>query len=80
MTRREAVAALFRSRPHEWIDDVEFIACGGRCAWRTRISDARKAGMVIENRLVRHQWGVRSQYRWVPREAPQQQTLPGVAA
>ena len=49
-TFTDAVAALFRARPNQWIDAREIMAVGGMYAWRTRLSDARREfGMVIEN-------------------------------
>lgn len=67
LSRRERVALLFRAFPDTWINDEDFMGVGGRDAWRTRISECRtQLGMVIDNRLVRHTWGVRSQYRYRP--------------
>lgn len=36
------VMALFLSRPNTWIAWQDIAQAGGSCAWRTRISDARK--------------------------------------
>jgi hypothetical protein len=64
----DQIEALFRSRPGEWIDVDELMATGGRLAWRTRVSDARKRlkragdGDIEWNRQVRT-----SAYRYVPR-------------
>lgn len=71
-TLTDAVAALFRSRPHEWIDARELMTVGGNCAWRSRVSNARtQQRMRIDNR-----WEVMtrpdgstyrvSYYRYVP--------------
>ena len=50
----ERVADVFRARPGEWIDARELMAIGGVCAWRTRVSDARRQfGLDIENRTER---------------------------
>jgi len=59
------VLAMFRAHPLEWIDWREFQRIAP-CAWRTRISDARKrlrldGGQVEWNKQVRA-----SAYRYVP--------------
>lgn len=55
MTRHtftRAVADLLLARAGEWVDANELMRVGGRCAWRTRISDARQQfGLRIENRV-----------------------------
>ena len=63
----EAVAALFLSRPGQWIDARELMRVGGQCAWRTRVSEARRRyGWIIENRVRTVPGGVRvSEYRRV---------------
>jgi hypothetical protein len=67
-----AVARYFRQRPGQWVQATELERVGGRQAWRTRVSDARRAyGLVIENRcrMVVEADGSRwklSEYRWVP--------------
>lgn len=67
LSRVEKVERLFRAFPDTWINEEEFIPLGGRCGFTARIRDCRKAprGMHIENRVIRHPWGVRSQYRFV---------------
>jgi hypothetical protein len=67
-TYRDAVAALFRARPGEWIDAHQIAAVGGSLAWRTRCSECRtQLGMRIENRQVREKNGrCHSSYRFVP--------------
>lgn len=67
-SRNEQLAAFFRARPNQWIDGrrLEF---AGSYAWRTRVSNLRKApfGMVIENRLRATLPGALvSEYRYVP--------------
>jgi hypothetical protein len=68
----QRVARLFVSRPNEWIDGRELAQHGGFYAFRTRVSDCRKAyGMTIENRVrrVKKPSGGSfqvSEYRWVP--------------
>lgn len=37
-----AVIALFQSAPHVWISWQALAHVGGGCAWRSRVSDARK--------------------------------------
>jgi len=64
------VVDLFSLRPGVWIDVVALAKVGGFAAWRTRVSDARKAfekdglGTVQWNGQVRA-----SAYRYVP-QAP----------
>lgn len=50
-SRLARVAGLFMRRRGEWIDSEELAAIGGRCAWRTRVSECRTLlGMSISNR------------------------------
>jgi hypothetical protein len=67
-TLAKRVAALFRSRPGEWIDVTEFAAIAGIGGWRTRISDCRRYfGMPIEQRTFK--WPDkrnRSRYMYTP--------------
>ena len=73
-TFRDAVASTFKARAGEWIDGLALETIGGRYAWRSRISDCRQLGMVIENRQRRRPDGsVISEYRYVP---PGQVALP----
>ena len=56
------VAAYLTARAGEWVDATELMAVGGRCAWRTRVSEARDAyGLTIENRVRTVKDGAR---RW----------------
>ncbi len=60
------VERLFRARPGQWIDVEELMRVGGRLAWRTRVSDARRR-LQLEGGVV--EWngdGVASAYRYVP--------------
>ena len=67
MTYVERVAAYFRERPNQDIDGLELATVGGAYAWRTRVSDCRKLGMVIESRILTKPNGVKqSLYRYVP--------------
>lgn len=47
---RDRLAAFFRDRPGEWVDGMRLAPIAGIYAWRSRCSDLRKLGMVIENR------------------------------
>ena len=65
------VARFFRANAGRWVRATELEAVGGRQAWRTRVSDARRAyGLVIENRCRRvkeedgRRWTL-SEYRMV---------------
>ena len=76
MSERETftarVAELFRSMPGQWIEAEVLSKVGGRCAWRTRVSELRHPpyAMTIENRqrLVETPLGnfKVSSYRYVP--------------
>jgi len=67
----ERLAGLFRSRPGVWIDGRALAPIAGAYAWRSRISDLRRAPfrMRIDNRQrrVRHDGRaiVVSEYRFV---------------
>lgn len=73
---RDKVAQLFRDRSEVWLDSRLLEQVGGRCAWRTRISELRtQMGMVIENRQRRIMLedgtvAVCSEYRYVPAREP----------
>jgi hypothetical protein len=68
---RDAVAAHFKAHPGEWINASELETIGGRYAWRTRVSEARRQlGMTIENHQERTAMSdggvfVRSLYRYL---------------
>jgi hypothetical protein len=65
-TFRDAVAAVLRQRPGEWIHWTDIAAVGGAMAWRTRISECR-ASMVIENKVTQRRDGTKdSYYRYLP--------------
>lgn len=50
---RDAVAQYFKARPNQWIRAELLEGPGGRQAWRTRVSDARRdLGMDIQNRVT----------------------------
>jgi hypothetical protein len=71
-TNTDLVVLLFRAYPGKWISTQELERVGGRQAWRSRTSDARKifrkTGGNIENRQTRTKHGVISEYRYVPHE------------
>jgi hypothetical protein len=52
ISRTERLAEFFRARPGNWIDGRELANVAGTYAWRTRISDLRRAPfyMRIDNR------------------------------
>jgi len=80
-TLRERVAAFLRQHPNRWIVATSFESVGGRQGWRTRLSDCRRLGMQIENRvrMVRLEDGSSyklSEYRYVPPSEPVEQRLP----
>lgn len=68
----QRIAEFFKLHPFEWVDARELEIVGGRQAWRTRVSDARRQfGMDIENRCTKQKaddgtaW-TRSEYRYRP--------------
>ena len=60
------VAELFKSKPGQWIDGMTLAAIGGQYAWRSRVSDCRKLGMVVQNRQRKVGRRVISEYRYQP--------------
>lgn len=64
-TMTQRVKALFEAHPDLWIDASDLMTVGGKCGWRTRVSDCRtQHGMVIENRTIRHRGYTVSEYRY----------------
>lgn len=64
----EKVLAVFRAHPMRWLHWKRFATntVGGECAWRTRISDARKH-VQLEGGVIEHNGSVkRSAYRFLP--------------
>jgi hypothetical protein len=61
------VARLFRKHPDRWINGYRLQKVGGAFAFRTRISDCRRApyGMTIENRVRRLRRQTVTEYRYV---------------
>jgi hypothetical protein len=66
-TRTELVMDAFQAAPGRWIDAHTLAHLGGFCAWRSRVSDARKrllhAGLGIVEWNGEH---IESAYRFVP--------------
>ena len=71
MSFTERVLRYFLAHPGEWISTQELEIEGGRCAWRTRVSNARKILEkqeigTIENETRHFESGTVSRYRFVP--------------
>ena len=67
LTYRDAVAALLRSRPGEWIDGLEIARYAGSYGWRTRLCECRtQLGLAVENRQRKVGRRTVSEYRYVP--------------
>ena len=87
MTRVEALAALFRSRPGVWFDGRDLAGIAGSYAWRTRVSELRRAPYLL-NIVNRQRHGARpdgrkyviSEYCFVPVKSLRQMTLLDEAA
>ena len=81
VTRVSRLAAFFRERPDFWVDGRVLGPIGGNYAWRSRVSDLRRAPflMTIENRQRSVQTDngpvVISEYRYVPRTMAQAVSL-----
>ena len=76
VTLTDALEAYFRARPLTWIDGKQLAEVAGAYAWRSRVSDMRKRGLVIENRVTTYRTKggstfKASEYRYVP-SAPEQ--------
>lgn len=70
----ERIAEYFQQRPGCWVDSRDLERVGGRMAWRTRVSQARREfGMRIDNRFRKvrsadgQEWTV-SEYMFVPKD------------
>lgn len=74
MTRTEALAAYYRSRPNEWISVYDLERIAGRWAWRTRSSEcARWYDMDIREHCKRHPNGTKEPMRmFVPKPKAEQ--------
>jgi len=64
VTKTDAVLTLLLCRANKWVDADELARVGGKYAWRTRVSNARRLhNLTIENRLTRRADGsTRSEY------------------
>lgn len=65
-TLTDRLADYFRLRRGVWIDGRQLAQIAGYAAWRTRLSELRRApySMVIENRQFRRPGLTVSEYRW----------------
>jgi hypothetical protein len=73
MTLVDRLHAFLAARPNEWVDGLELARVAGAYAWRTRLSDLRQRGLVIENRVRRVEKRFKvSEYRLVVRQVGQQ--------
>lgn len=70
LMRRESntanVISLFLRHPNQWLHWKRLAAIGGACAWRTRVSDARKFFKADGGALECNHRITRSAYRYVP--------------
>lgn len=64
----DRLEAYFKARPNVFIDGLELGRIGGGAyGWRSRLTDLRRRGMVIENEQRTYGIGItRSLYRYVP--------------
>ena len=66
----QKVLQVFQANENVWVNADLLASCGGRYAWRTRISDLRKPpyNLSIENRQRKAREGYTiSEYRYVPK-------------
>ena len=77
MSLTEKLAGHFALRPGVWVNGYDLMRIGGSFAFRTRISELRRApwSMAIENRVERHPGRTETFYRYVPKEVPRAQAL-----
>lgn len=49
----DRLAEFFRRQPDRWVDARDLMSVGGVCAWRSRLSDLRRApfNMRVDNRV-----------------------------
>lgn len=66
------LASYFRARSGEWINARELLTVAGFAAWRTRLSELRRAPylMTIENRTRRLHGLTISEYKFTPPAQP----------
>jgi hypothetical protein len=73
LTLVDRLQAFLEARPNEWVDGLALAQIAGAYAWRTRLSDLRQRGLVIENRVRRVEKRFKvSEYRLVVRQVGQQ--------
>lgn len=71
MTAEDRVVDLLRTYKGKWVPATRLMQVGGLCGWRTRLSEASRAGRIAyrnRQRLVRKRNGTRvivSEYRWL---------------
>lgn len=64
------VARYFKSKRYQWVRAEALMRIGGQCAWRTRVSNARRQmGLPIENRQRKVGKRTISEYRLGRRKA-----------
>jgi hypothetical protein len=67
MSRADIIVEYFKSHPDQWISAYTLMELGGKMAWRTRVSDARKQLGRIDNEVRRDARGVAESFnRFVP--------------
>ena len=54
-TRADQLFWFFMHREGVWVDTYQLEKIGGRCAWRTRVSDARRRARVLKREIVNRQ-------------------------
>jgi len=64
----DRLAAYFKARSGQWIDGRDLATVAGAYAWRSRVSDLRRAPyhLTIENRQRRDGRYIISEYRLCP--------------
>ena len=82
MSLNDRLATYFRERPYQWVNAHELLTVAGFAAWRTRLSELRRApfNMTIQNRQRRvfmtslQAQRTISEYRYVPWPTPDRGT------
>lgn len=75
-TLNDRLEAYLRARPNIWIDGKTLAQSFGGYGWRSRVSDVRRRGLRIDNRVITHRDErthtsyKSSLYRYVPAEEP----------
>lgn len=47
----DKLESFFRARPNKWVNATTLMTVAGSMGWRTRVSNIRKRGMVIQNHV-----------------------------